>query len=287
MLLIVSDLDGTLLDAATYSMAPAMPAVERLRRSGVPLVLCSSKTRAEIEVVMARLGIDQPFICENGGAVYLPSGFMNGAEAHERASTVGNRVRIELGRPYREIVAILRQVARARQVRVVGFADMSIAEIGQDCGLPPLDAQLAKLREYDEPFRLPDADPAETGRFLRALHQRGLRTEEGGRYFHATGGSDKGAAVHVLRTLYGRRGERVVAVGLGDAMNDVSLLEAVDVPIIVRSVTDGMTARLQRAVPAASVTDEPGPAGWATAVGAVLDEWEAGLRHSRSRLSRR
>lgn len=287
MLLIVSDLDGTLLDAATYSMEPALPAIERLRKSGVPLVLCSSKTRAEIEAVMARLGMDQPFICENGGAVYLPQGFVPDAEAVGKYATVGNRVRIELGRPYREIVAILREVADARGVRVVGFADMSIADIERDCGLPPLDAQLAKLREYDEPFRLPDADAAAAGRLLRALHQRGLRTVAGGRYYHATGGTDKGVAVGVVRTLFGRQGGRIVTVGLGDAMNDVPLLEAVDVPIIVRSETDGTTARLRRAVPSASVTDQPGPAGWAVAVAHVLDEWEAGLLHSRSRLLRR
>ena len=48
-LVIFSDLDGTLLDHQTYSPAPARPALEALRARAIPLVLCTSKTRAEVE----------------------------------------------------------------------------------------------------------------------------------------------------------------------------------------------------------------------------------------------
>jgi len=44
-----SDLDGTLLDARTYSFDAALPALGILRARRVPLVVCSSKTRTEIE----------------------------------------------------------------------------------------------------------------------------------------------------------------------------------------------------------------------------------------------
>lgn len=275
MLLIVSDLDGTLLDAGTYSPAAAMPVMERMRRAGIPLVLCSSKTRAEIEALMARLAIDEPFISENGGAIYLPRTSFPGIDSAGRQ--VGNRLRIELGRPYGEVVATLREVAAAQRVRVRGFADMTIADISQESGLPPLEAQLAKLREYDEPFRMVNADARTCSRFLRELHSRGLRTTQGGRYYHATGETDKGAAVEVLRPLLANGGP-VVLVGLGDAPNDIALLRAVDIPVIVRSDDNGATtARLLRKVPTATVTTHPGPAGWAEAVSRIVDQWEAGL----------
>lgn len=275
MLLIVSDLDGTLLDRGTYSAAAAVPVVERLRRAGVPLVLCSSKTRAEIEALMARFAIDEPFISENGGAIYLPRASFSGIDSVGRQ--VGTRLRIELGRPYGEVVAIVRAVAAAQRVQVRGFADMTIADISQECRLPPLEAQLAKLREYDEPFRMIDADARTSSRFMRVLHRRGLRTVQGGRYYHATGDTDKGVAVKVLRPLLARRGP-VVLAGLGDAPNDIALLRAVDIPVIVRSEDSGATtARLLRKVPTATVTDRPGPAGWAEAVSRIVDQWEAGL----------
>lgn len=269
-LVIVSDLDGTLLDAATYSASPAMRVIARLRGAGIPLVLCSSKTRAEIEVIQARLEIAHPFICENGGAVCFPHGYRADDGSISHGDGVG---RIELGRPYPEIVAALRQAAKAARVRVQGYADMTVADIAADAGLPHLDAQLAKLREYDEPFRVIDADVGARERLFRALSREGVRVVQGGRYYHATGDTDKGAATAVVGALYNRRGPAQL-VGLGDALNDLTLLLAVHVPIVVRGAPPPVTAELLRCVPGATVTDRPGPVGWAEAVTRVVDAWE-------------
>ena len=45
---VFSDLDGTLLDHSTYSWKAAAPALAALRDRGIPLILASSKTSAEI-----------------------------------------------------------------------------------------------------------------------------------------------------------------------------------------------------------------------------------------------
>ncbi|MGB9606864.1 MAG: hypothetical protein ACPL88_13400, partial [Bryobacteraceae bacterium] len=55
VLAVFSDLDGTLLDTARYDFTPALPALAALRRHGFPLVLVSSKTRAEMEYWRRRL----------------------------------------------------------------------------------------------------------------------------------------------------------------------------------------------------------------------------------------
>ena len=54
-LVLFSDLDGTLLDAQTYSFEAAREALEVLHERDVPLVLVSSKTRLEIEPIRVRL----------------------------------------------------------------------------------------------------------------------------------------------------------------------------------------------------------------------------------------
>ncbi len=280
-LIIVTDLDGTLLDPVTYKLGPAEAVLRRVTRAGIPLVLCSSKTRAEIDALQQSLGIWQPFIAENGGAIVgPPDAFPPGREAPGGSDA---RFALELGRPYREVVAILREVAEAERVSVVGFSDMTVGEVAADCGLSPLDAQLAKLREYDEPFRLVDADPAARSRFLKALRRRGLQSVSGGRYDHAMGDTDKGRAVGVLRGLYRDRMGPVVLAGLGDAMNDLPMLRAVDRPFIVRSESHQATARLLREVPSARVTVHPGPAGWAEAVTELLDDWRRDTARDRSR----
>ncbi|MGH7828798.1 MAG: HAD hydrolase family protein, partial [Candidatus Binatia bacterium] len=47
-LIIITDLDGTLLDESTYSFQASLPAIQRVTSQGIPLILCSSKTRSEI-----------------------------------------------------------------------------------------------------------------------------------------------------------------------------------------------------------------------------------------------
>ena len=73
--IIFSDLDGTLLDSVDYSFAAALPALEAIRTQDVPLILCSSKTRAEIEVYRQRLNNEHPFITENGGGIFIPQDY--------------------------------------------------------------------------------------------------------------------------------------------------------------------------------------------------------------------
>ena len=47
-LIVFTDLDGTLLDSV-YSFRKALPALKAVKEKNIPLILCSSKTRAEIE----------------------------------------------------------------------------------------------------------------------------------------------------------------------------------------------------------------------------------------------
>jgi mannosyl-3-phosphoglycerate phosphatase len=273
-LVIVTDLDGTLLDPVTYAAREALPALRRAVDAGVPLVFCSSKTRAEIAVVQRRLGIRDPFISENGGAVFTPDGYFPRLPP-EAVPAAGFAV-VELGWPYAEVVSRLQAAVAETGVRVLGFASMTVEDIALDCGLSLLDAQLAKLREFDEPFRVLEGDAGARSRLLSALHGRGLRTVHGGRYFHATGPTDKGAATAVLRAIFAGAGPRPIVAGLGDGLNDASLLKAVDIPVIVRSDMTDATARLLRKVPTAQVTTDAGPAGWARAVQGLIDRWETG-----------
>jgi mannosyl-3-phosphoglycerate phosphatase len=268
-LLIVTDLDGTLLDHYTYDVGPARDVLERVAQARIPLVLCSSKTRAEIEALQQRLDLHHPFIAENGGAIVAPLGYFD----HIPPSAVvdGGRFVLALGRPYAEVVYGLRAVASAERVSVVGFADMTVGDVAEECGLPVLDAQLAKLREFDEPFRLLETDPATRSRFLKALRRRGLKSVSGGRFDHVTGDTDKGRAVAELRGLMPEGIGPIVMAGLGDGLNDVSMLREVDLPVIVRSDLNGATGRMLRKVPTAQVTNSCGPAGWAEAVTALLD----------------
>ncbi len=173
---------------------------------------------------------------------------------------------LEFGLPYYQLVETLHRVANELDIPVVGFSDMTIEEVAKDCKLSLMVARLAKLREYDEPFRIPDPSPAAHSRLFKALHRAGLRCTRGGRYHHLTGVTDKGLGVRTLKALYRQVWGKVVAVGLGDSLNDLSLLQETDIPIVVQNPASDSTARLLRKVPTARLTDGPGPQGWNDAI---------------------
>ena len=252
-LVVFTDLDATLLDEATYSFEPAREALAALAEGGIPLVLCSSKTRAEMERWARSLGASGPLIVENGGSVLWPDG-------------PGYRVE-PLGTPRANLIAALADIARETGSSVRGFAGMEAVEVQRLTGLGPSAAREAMAREHDEPFLVDAGDPAA---IADAAGRRGLRVTRGGRFHHLTGPTDKGTAVGVILTSWRAVGRPPRSVGLGDSANDISMLEAVDRPIVVPRPGGAPDADLVRALPGAELAPAPGPEGWNAAVLAAL-----------------
>ena len=266
-LVVFTDLDGTLLDAATYRYDPAHPALDRLREAAVPLVICTSKTRAEVEPLRKELDNRYPFIVENGGALYIPQGYFKAPPpgAIERG---GYHV-IEFGVPYSRLREAIRRTEEQVGVSLIGFGDMTIEEIMKATGLAQTEAERARQREYDEPFRIEGAD-VPLSKLQEATAQLGLAVVAGGRLFHLIGGTDKGRACRVLIELYRKEWGKVVTAGIGDSLNDLAMLEVVDRPFLVErpggGYVDGVTIKgLTR-------LEGIGPAGWQTGVQQFLQE---------------
>lgn len=243
-MVVFTDLDGTLLDRTSYSYAPAEPAIAHLRRLKIPLVLVSSKTRAEMIALRTRMGNTDPFIVENGAAVVIPGGrdlVLGGTSAAAREA--------------------LHLAAATSRVRVRGFGEMSLAEICERSGLTPAVANLAVQREYGEPFVVLDGDVWE---LTAALHLLGFQVVQGGRFFHVLGGCDKAQAVSALTAIL----QDTDTVGLGDAPNDIGFLRLMRRAVIIPSPH---LPEMQKALPRAIVASEMGPAGWNLAVSALLE----------------
>ncbi len=261
-MIIVTDLDGSLLHSKTYSFREAMPALNAIRESGIPLVLCSSKTRAEIEVYRRRLENVHPFIAENGGGIFIPAGYFHAVSNGD--TRTGYRV-ISLGAPYPAIRRAFTDLREALKMSVTGFGDMDAARIAGLAGLTLEEAALAKEREYDEPFVF-QGRPA--GRFLRAIEERGFHWTEG-RFFHMIGDSDKGRAVRTLKKNFEREHGTITSVGIGDGFNDLPLLAEVDIPVLIRRDDGSYEARVT--LPNLIKTEGIGPSGWNEAVLRLLN----------------
>ncbi len=251
--LVVTDLDGTLLDHDSYSFAPAAQALATIRARNIPLVLCSSKTRAEMLPLQAELGISGPFICENGAGICTVTAA--GAELEALAA------------PRSEVLALLHTLREQEGFRFTGFADMSVEELAETTGLSLAAAALAAQREFSEPLRWEDSEQ-ELPRFRSLLQQHGLTAQQGGRFLSVAGPTDKGAALNRLRLRYVNHGP---VIALGDSPNDLSMLAAADIGVIIKSARSDS---LQPEGPGRILrTQQRGPSGWQEAMSGLLDEF--------------
>jgi mannosyl-3-phosphoglycerate phosphatase family protein len=275
-ILVFCDLDDTLFAPHTFSVdASARRALDRLEREHLPLVFCSGRTRPELQLIQQELGICQPFICENGAAVFVPRGYFGCRVA--RAIDVAGYETVEFGKPYAEIVASLRRAADRLELNVVGFSDMSVEDVAFDCDVPLLQARLAKLREYSEPFRVVDAKPGAISRLFKALRAAGLDGSSRGRYHHV-GALRRDIGGQFLLDLYRRAFGEVMTVAFGDHRSTVPLLRHADVPLVVRSGASDETTRLLADVPAARLTAADSVGAWAEAVLEIAGAAPRGVR---------
>lgn len=267
-LIVFTDLHGTLLDQITHSHRASLPALRKLQALKMPVILCSKKTRAEVEPLWRELALEEPYIVENGGAIcFTPGRFPFAAEAARSDSKLNI---IELGSRIGELRAALAEVARRLHIRVRFFGDMNAKDIVEFTGLTRQQAQAAAQREYDEPFLIDE--PSRERMLTTALRMKGFTVTRGERFFHLSRGSDKGKAARLLAERYRRDGGSWVTVGLGNSANDLSLLLAVDRPILIRNPDRSWDSAVTQSIPGIRKTMSIGPEGWAESVEKLLSE---------------
>ncbi len=267
--IVFTDLDGTLLDASTYSFKTAQAALDLIRELSVPLIICSSKTRAEIEYYRSLLLNSDPFISENGGGIFIPREYMEFAYYLDRTAVeeIDDYLVIRLGVQYRRLREGI-ETLRAKGFDVKGFGDMTVDEISQTTGLSSEEAAMATEREFDEPFLFSGTRDKRTLLFA-SIKGMGFNVTQG-TFYHLLGDSDKGKAVSILIDIFKKQFHDIYSVALGDSPNDLPMLRSVDMPVIVRK-QDGTYdphITLSNLVKA----DGIGPEGWNRTILKLLEK---------------
>lgn len=258
--LLVTDIDGTLVAHDTYEPGPSAEAVASLQRAGIPVVLCSAKTRAEQEALRVRLDLNDPYIVENGAGVIFPVGF-HGSRAGD-----GEQELVTFGLTYREVREGLERAAEDAGVAVKGFGDLTIEEVSELTGLTLSRATKARTREFTETFVLEDPTPDRERRLAGHLEERGMLMLHGARYWTALGRHDRARAVRYVISRYEELSP-VISCGVGDSVGDVGMLEVVDIPMLVQQA-DGSWADLE--LPGLLQLNGKGPDGFPQAAAVAL-----------------
>ncbi len=259
-LLVFTDLDGTLLDHDTYDWRPAGPALDELRRRGVPVIFNSSKTQAEQLALRTEIGNEHPFIVENGAAVVIPPSYFP-APDDELEPAAGFLLK-RFGASRAAILALLEEL-RAEGHDFEGFSDWTPERLAAVANLPVERAAPALERCCSEPL-LWRGDPASLHYLQERAAAAGMRLVQGGRFLHLMGRFDKAEALDWLRWRYEADGIRRRIIALGDSPNDAAMLDAADVAVVIRSAR---SATIEPLGPNRVIrTDEPGPVGWNAAI---------------------
>lgn len=247
-LIVVTDLDGTLLDHDTYEYALAEPAIHYLKQLNIPLVFNSSKTAAEIICLSEEMNNVHPFIVENGAGIYVPSfDIENDYEI------------ISFGKKRAEVLSILKSLRDKFDLSYIGFNDMSEEELMRQTGLTQEQTRKAQQRDYTEPLKwLGDDRLWEL--FCTEIERAGLTAVRGGRFTSISGKVNKGQAMQWLRHYYAERLKaKPILIALGDSENDREMLQNADYPVLVRSDAHALPRINANNL---IVTNEPGPLGW-------------------------
>ena len=262
-----TDLDGTLLDHRTYDYFPALPALARLKEKQIPLVFCTSKTAAEMIPFRTEIKNEDPFIVENGGGIYIPKSYFATLPVESRKRN--HFLVISRGLPYIQLQKILARISGECGLTVQSFDQLTATELVERSGLSLEQAQRSLQREFDLPFSIVSPHPNRS-QLEEKVQQLGLKLIQGGRFFHLSGNNEKGEAVAQLIGLYqANRGGPVRSIGLGDSRNDLSMLEEVDIPVIIPNPLS--IAPLADELPGGQRAHTPGPKGWNDAVLSFLE----------------
>lgn len=293
-----TDIDGTLVDINTAEYGKETDKLIRLiKERNIPLILTSAKTRLEQNKIREELGISDPFIVENGGAIVIPKGYFpdyalrdikyplrETQETEDEARDANHEIVVELGKPADYIRAKLSDIRKKYSINFRGVADISVEKLSNLALISRDQAKRMAQRNYGETILQIQSE--DIARFIKYVQEDGMKVIHGGRFFDVTVGTDKGIAVGILKKLFKDKfHNNVTFFGIGDSTNDIPMLNLMDIPILVQRqdstwVDDG-EIKMKNAVDSSRSNissnklikvEGIGPNGWENAIHKIILE---------------
>ena len=215
---VVTDVDGPLMDH-DYDLTPAKETIKLLQELSIPVILCTSKTAAEVKVIRSQLNLNDPYIVENGAAIY-----------GEGLIKVNGK--IILGKKYEVLENILESISKEINYHLQPLNNISDNEATELTGLKGHSLNLMRDRHWSMPFLNPPDSLEE--QITTCCKKFKVEIFKGNRMSHLLSiNSNKGKAIQELKKYVNNPNIKIV--GLGDSPNDLPLLLNSDFKIVIPS----------------------------------------------------
>ena len=215
---VVTDVDGTLMDHS-YDLTPAKETIKWLQTLSIPVILCTSKTASEVKVIRKQLNITDPYIVENGAAIY-----------GESLNKVNGE--IILGEEYEILENILCRISNEINYDLIPLNNISDEEATELTGLKGQSLKLMRDRHWSMPFLNPPEKKEE--KINICCKKYNVEIFRGNRMCHLLSiNSNKGKAINELKKYSNNSDIKII--GLGDSPNDLPLLLNSDYKVVIPS----------------------------------------------------
>ena len=241
-----------------YDISPARKTLNLLNKLDIPVIPCTSKTASEVRYFRKENRLFDPFIVENGAAIY---GF------NENNSSEWELV---LGKSYNELRDILNNISKRVKFHLTPLNDLNKNQIFELTGLPDEGIIMALDRQWSVPFLNPPLEIFEKIKLVCESYN--VHVFKGNRMSHLLSNeSHKGEAVNKLKIHLQNNDVKIIA--LGDSQNDLPLLYYADISIVIPGKY-GPNKFLQNGIEKGHfrLANAPHAKGWSNSVEDVINK---------------
>ncbi len=255
-IVIFTDLDGSLLHRDTFQFDSIKDYIKSLVNKGVIIIPNSSKTEKEIENFIEELGINLPYISENGSSIHglnlitsnFPDKLILSREKEEILKIFENKVPEKL----KEKCFQISKMSKKEKENILGQKDEKLKD--------------ALNRKYTLPF-LFKGDKNEKNRLLKILNSNSLTFQEGGRVSNLCDNINKVKSMNRVIKILKKTEDKIKTIAVGDNFNDLEMLRNCDIPCLVFNDQFKLD---QININNLIFSNKPSPEGWADVIKMAL-----------------
>ena len=255
-LIIFTDLDGSLLHRETFKFDPIKDYIKDLINNEIIIIPNSSKTEKEIERFNEELGVELPYISENGSSIsglnLINSNFPNKIILSREKEELLKIFDLKVPEKIKNKCLLISKLDKKKQEKIFGQKDDRLNDVLN--------------RKYTLPF-LFNGEKKDKNRLIKILNSNSLTLQEGGRVSNLCDNVNKIKSMNRVIKILKKTKNKIKTIAVGDNYNDLDMLKNCDIPCLVFNDQFKLD---QINIDNLIFSNKPSPEGWADVIKMAL-----------------